>query len=247
MILIIPDIHGRDFWKVPFADIIEKKIQFDEIIFLGDYFDPYSYENITEVDAIFNWHNLNKSLRKVSWSSPVKFTFLLGNHDFKYVNDDFMKMAGGDKTMIHTLNEVKGIFKDNMMKFKLAYELKVNEKNFLFTHAGVNKNWYERHKDLIGPLSASNLNALQFTKEGVEALSEVGYMRGGNCETGGMLWADVSDNKEKVEPFDYQIFSHTQQMKDPIITENYAMLDCRKPFILDDEGNIIDYETYDKN
>ena len=241
MILIIPDIHGRDFWKIPFNDIVEKRASFDEIIFLGDYFDPYVYENIDEVESIFNWHNMRKLLRKVSWSAPVKFTYLIGNHDFKYMNDDFMKNAGGDKTMKRTLNEVKGIFKDNILQFKLAYETVVNNKKILFTHAGVNKEWYERHKDLIGELNATNLNKLQFSKEGVEVLCEVGYSRGGDSPTGSILWADVTDNTDKIEPFDYQIFSHSQQERYPIISPNFAMLDCRRPFVLDDEGNIKEY------
>ena len=41
-ILIIPDIHGRTFWK----ECI--KCECDEIIFLGDYLDPYimkEYQN----------------------------------------------------------------------------------------------------------------------------------------------------------------------------------------------------------
>ena len=37
-ILIIPDIHGRDFWIEPCKHIDE----FDKVIFLGDYHDPYS-------------------------------------------------------------------------------------------------------------------------------------------------------------------------------------------------------------
>jgi predicted phosphodiesterase len=50
-ILIIPDIHGRTFWK----ETIEKhKDEVDKIIFLGDYLDPYPWENITRKDAIRN-------------------------------------------------------------------------------------------------------------------------------------------------------------------------------------------------
>ena len=36
-ILIIPDIHGREFWVEPCSHVDE----FDKIIFLGDYHDPY--------------------------------------------------------------------------------------------------------------------------------------------------------------------------------------------------------------
>ena len=39
-----------------------------------------------------------------------------------------------------------------------------------------------------------------------------------------------------VEGYDYQIFGHTLQNKDPIITDKWACLDCRKAFILDENG-----------
>ena len=41
-VLIIPDVHGREFWK----EGIEKRKQNELIIFLGDYTDPYPHEGI---------------------------------------------------------------------------------------------------------------------------------------------------------------------------------------------------------
>ena len=47
-ILILPDIHGRTFWKKP----CENPKEFDLIIFLGDYLDPYeSIDGITKEEA----------------------------------------------------------------------------------------------------------------------------------------------------------------------------------------------------
>ena len=40
-LLIIPDVHGREFWK----DAVEEYPNLP-VIFLGDYMDPYSYEGI---------------------------------------------------------------------------------------------------------------------------------------------------------------------------------------------------------
>ena len=43
-ILILPDIHGRPFWK----DAVEKHFdECDKIVFLGDYLDAYPNEEIT--------------------------------------------------------------------------------------------------------------------------------------------------------------------------------------------------------
>ena len=41
-VLVIPDIHGRTYWKEATA-----KYPNLPVIFLGDYLDPYSYEGIT--------------------------------------------------------------------------------------------------------------------------------------------------------------------------------------------------------
>ena len=41
-ILIIPDVHGRDFWKEPVKQ--ELKNNETSIVFLGDYTDGYPHE-----------------------------------------------------------------------------------------------------------------------------------------------------------------------------------------------------------
>ena len=39
----------------------------------------------------------------------------------------------------------------------------------------------------------------------------------------------------------YQVFGHTQQESEPVITKHYACLDCRKAFLLTDKSDIITY------
>ena len=57
-ILIIPDVHGRTFWKEPV-----KNEEFDHIVFLGDYLDPYPQEGITQRQAFENFKEpLNNTL-----------------------------------------------------------------------------------------------------------------------------------------------------------------------------------------
>ena len=41
-ILIIPDVHGRDFWKEPVKKVLEDTNA--HIIFIGDYTDGYPTE-----------------------------------------------------------------------------------------------------------------------------------------------------------------------------------------------------------
>jgi len=47
--ILVPDIHGRDFWKK-----IREKATEEKIIFLGDYIDPYPQERITDEQALEN-------------------------------------------------------------------------------------------------------------------------------------------------------------------------------------------------
>lgn len=55
-VLIIPDIHGRTFWKEDvtslLADIDSRAI---DVVFLGDYVDPYPEEGISDEDAVRNF------------------------------------------------------------------------------------------------------------------------------------------------------------------------------------------------
>ena len=48
-ILVIPDDHGRGFWKE-----FVKGHENEMIVFLGDYTDPYPHENISEEETLAN-------------------------------------------------------------------------------------------------------------------------------------------------------------------------------------------------
>ena len=47
-ILVVPDVHGRMFWK----KVIDSNLL---VIFLGDYTDPYGYEGISKTQVINNF------------------------------------------------------------------------------------------------------------------------------------------------------------------------------------------------
>lgn len=74
-VLVIPDIHGRTFWKEPCSKIDE----YEKIIFLGDYLDPYDFENISVEDAIANFEEIIDFAKK----NINKVILLLGNHKVK--------------------------------------------------------------------------------------------------------------------------------------------------------------------
>lgn len=74
-IFIIPDVHGRTFWKEINPD------DADLIIFLGDYVDPYGDEGITPKMALDNLKELVNFYNKYK----DKCVFLKGNHDYPYI------------------------------------------------------------------------------------------------------------------------------------------------------------------
>lgn len=70
-ILVIPDVHGRSFWREPLNKIDE----FDHVIFLGDYMDPYPGEATYE-EALQSLKDIISLKKKY----PDKITLLIGNH-----------------------------------------------------------------------------------------------------------------------------------------------------------------------
>lgn len=75
-IIIIPDVHGRKFWKKG-AEYIKTHPD-SKIVFLGDYLDPYTYyENITQDQAYDNFIELIEFAKE--YQNQV--ILLWGNHE----------------------------------------------------------------------------------------------------------------------------------------------------------------------
>ena len=232
-LLIIPDVHGRTFWK----EAIEKhKDEVDKIIFLGDYLDPYPWEGITRKDAI---RNLEEIINFKS-ENKDKVILLLGNHDFPYIDKRrFYSRCRYDSSNAYHIEEM---FRSHRSLFDLAYEETVGERHILFTHAGLQKGWYDKHKDLIGELTVENLNRLKDTPGGVGALCEASRRRGGWDLYASIVWNDVTETPKSINdelPWNYQVFGHSQQEEHPIITDEFACLDCRKAFIINEDGYFV--------
>lgn len=210
-ILVIPDVHGRDFWIEPCQHIDE----FDKVVFLGDYHDPYPFQ----VSADTSRHRLRDLLVPFVEEHQDKVTCLFGNHDGNYL---IGIMA--DRFDRHHREEIRGYL--DRLHLKLAHK----EGDVLFTHSGVLPLW----------LQANNLTLDDVLNEKVpqEALMQVSPYRGGFDHCGSCVWGDVREymDSTKIEGL-YQIFGHTQ-LESQIIMKDFACLDCRKAFVLDtDKGH----------
>ena len=263
-IIIIPDVHGRTFWKE--AVYKYRNVEGVHIVFLGDYLDAYKdIDGIEPEDAIVNFEEIIDVAR-----SANNITLLIGNHDLHYW-PIYLKSWGCRRYELYK-NDISNMFLSNKDLFKIAYETYINGKQYLFTHAGVVKLWYEwitgklyrgteydkyYYKDVYElsdedaklldiELNAEGLNSLLGHKQGQIVLGMVSRDRGGDEINGSCLWADIHEHLWAWEKFDnnklYQIFSHSfvyPSFDEYFIDENIAMLDCRKTFVLDCKTGII--------
>ena len=230
-ILIIPDVHGRSFWK----EAVDSK-DYEKIIFLGDYTDPYEMEGITDDMAVDNF----KSIIDYKQQNPDKVVLLLGNHDLHYYSEYYYELAGGVRYDPVSAVALQRLFTKYHSFFQLAWETDWGSKHYLFSHAGITQSWLKQNMELIRKPDARHLNRLLHSNEGLESLAQVGEMRWGDYPSGSMVWADVVEMLESNPlPDTYQIVGHTMQFDGPIITDNLACLDCRAGFSINQEGEIL--------
>ncbi|MDR3260291.1 MAG: metallophosphoesterase [Tannerella sp.] len=229
-VLIVPDIHGRKFWE-PALDYP------GEVIFLGDYTDPYAYEGFNQEDAC-------RALQKIvayKMQNPDRVTLLIGNHELHYYDKQFRcsrfdEMYYERYHAILTGETTAGLFQVCKQK-----------ENYLFIHAGITKGWYDLHADelqSLGDCLEEQINRL--FRQRIEAFYEASRYRGGFSEHGSPLWADVQEHFSEAESFNdllTQVIGHTQLTGDaPFIREHIRLLDNRRLYLLRNDT----FEEYGK-
>ena len=229
--IVIPDIHGRTFWK----DSIKQSKKGEKIIFLGDYLDPYPFENISVSDAIDNFLEIIKFKEE----NKDRVILLLGNHDIYY----YKHLTGPSRYSYEYKDTIEKIFDEYHDFFQIAYETE----NTLFTHAGYLPKWASNVKTLFDIEVLPNAESINKLID-KEALMMISFERGGRYGYGSCIWADVSEHGYSKSIDKYQIFGHTLQLNladyyktgdikdgNPIINDNYAMLDCRHAFYYNEQ------------
>lgn len=231
-ILVIPDVHGRSFWK----EAVERHPNADTI-FLGDYHDPYTYEGISEEKSLENFCEIVNYAR-----NHPNVHLLLGNHDLHYLCcfGEACRLDYKNSLAIHSL------ICDNIYLFRLMEYRVVADKTVVFTHAPILKEWLDMIEETDNiPLLSNNLNELlhsiiqdPFTTE--KALGFISPYRGGIDTVGSPVWADMREiqNDNLLPTVDYNVFAHTQ-LKDAMITDRWANLDSRQAFLLTPDLQLI--------
>ena len=218
-ILLVPDVHGRSFWR-------EAKNRVDEyeyIIFLGDYLDPYPWEGIT-------WEEAEKGFIEIlnfKKEHSNKVVLLIGNHDYHYIDMQFMDCS----RLNHKLREhIHNVFEENKNLFQLGFAYLDDKCDYLFTHAGVYEEWLHENdifvEDILNKVVSST------------ALSSISLWRGGVDNVGSCIWADIHEyyNHTPAEGW-IQYVGHSQQQSHPHKTRAITCVDCRRLFELDPKTN----------
>ena len=255
--MIIPDLHGRKFWRKTIVNNIE---QVDKIIFLGDYLDPYGNEieenpELMECEGFGDAKNLLNMLNDIvglKKNEPEKYILLTGNHTDSYI---WSKFNAATRTDYKNWEKYHKFFLENLEYFNLVW----TENNCIFSHAGISEKWAKVFLEDYMEYNESALEGISYTKECAEvlrdtslkdfnihyinAISNISFYRGGPVDEGSCEWADIREHidfknstSDKViglgEEGIFQIFGHTQ-LKNKFICDKWACLDCRKGFIVD--------------
>lgn len=213
-ILIVPDVHGRAFWH----RALELVDQVDQIVFLGDYLDPYSHEGISFDLALEEFNKILEFKKEY----PDLITLLVGNHDMHYIIEDFMDCSRRNTDMLDQLHK---LYNSNLDLFNLIHI----EDDWLFSHAGVYKGWMDKYE-----FTLEDLNLKTFLGSHWPALEDLSMYRGGYNFVGSCVWADIRESvKNELFPGYKQVVGHTQLNDKPYIVDKIACVDVRRCFILD--------------
>lgn len=138
-ILVIPDVHGRSFWKEPAYRYIDRV---DKVIFLGDYLDPY-LDKFEEYQPQYVYDNFLEII-DFAQSNRDKVILLKGNHDQHFASELFRDLACGSRCDTINWDAFHKLFSNYKGLFKLAHLEKVNGITFIFSHAGLTVSWINK-------------------------------------------------------------------------------------------------------
>jgi hypothetical protein len=229
-LIIIPDVHGRSFWRKAV-----REHPGEEYIFLGDYLDPYPQDGVTLDEAFTGLEDIIAFKE----NAPDRVTLLWGNHDLHYL---YPELEGSRLDYSHGKRN-RDFFREHYSEFQIAAERMVGGKRFLFTHAGVGRKWME---SILPTIKEEEMTARFFNESFpyqafIRALDRVSHYRGGPDRYGSLIWADLleQENPENQLPSTVQVFGHTMVLEAFNYENRIYGLDCQECFYLDLETGAV--------
>jgi hypothetical protein len=215
--LVVGDIH-QDL--APIKNLLETTETFDEIVFLGDWFD--SHKTPPEVASFEETCTFLKSLLE---NLREKCVFLLGNHDLSYIaRNTSHSHTHIKKTPTYSCS---GFTNSKGKKFRKAFFDQGLKDTFFTEHfkpAHLAQGWLLSHAGVMGELFPYGCSRETLVNENLlEAwknfrllahpynpiLSQIGRCRGGEAPFGGVLWCDANEEFRPSTLAGKQLFGHT--------------------------------------
>lgn len=246
-ILIIPDIHGRTFYRDALSEALRNNI---EVVCLGDYLDPYEEDGITNEEAF----TIMEEVVEAKKARPHMVHLLIGNHDSSYLYAPEICPSRFDYDNAQRNHE---FFMKNSLYFDLFYDTRIAGKRFLFSHAGITSGWLSELGYSLQGIDEALMSlkkeymeyCLDTSKTAIwEKLSYISEERGGKHQIGSMIWADFFEHTDKLNWLEdeniIQIVGHTQLNYHPVkVSGRLYCLDCGEPFYIDGDGLICAWMT----
>ena len=239
-IAVVPDVHGKSFWKIA----KEKIDSVDEVIFLGDYLDAYTFKILANREI-----ELNNFLEILNFKKeyPEKVVLLLGNHDIGYL----LRLGCSRQTYGEMFDIYQQHFEENITLFQMTEYVQLNDEKICFSHAGVLRKWVEK---VMQKLDLDNLSSKLAILDGIFnfliqkykepeyesflkwALWLVGPARGGfDGSCGSIVWADSTEWEGEENFFGTeitQVIGHNRLSSSMILTNGVKCVDSISPEVL---------------
>lgn len=190
--LVIPDIHGRNtLWPL----VLDQ--EFDEVVFLGDYFD--SFDPITPRQQEDNFQKIMQRAR-----GDKRIVTLLGNHSFHY-------LAGVDETYSGYQHGPSGMYRQALEDNKDLLKICHQSGNYLFSHAGITKTWCKTWDIDLGNLAESVNELFKHKRYAFKFQPGRTWSNYGDDITQGPLWVRPRSLIQDMVPGYTHVVGHTPQ------------------------------------
>lgn len=206
--IIIGDIHGRDSWK----SLVD--LDYDKFIFLGDYFDSFT------IPGVIQLHNFNEILN-FKRENNDKVELLIGNHDYHYfpgVREDYSGYQATKRFDFQSALETA--YNDGLLKVVYQY------KDYIFSHAGITKNWFHNYGLDIDNISDSVNHLFKYKPKSFVFQMGRNFSNTGDDVTQGPFWVrPESLYRDYLDDYKF-VVGHTSVENIYTFKEKIFLVDC---------------------
>lgn len=233
--IFIGDIHGRTNWR----RIVRDHKDADEIVFFGDYFDPYDHQ--IELRSLMS--NFKKIIEFKEFNDQ-KVILLLGNHDLHYIADVEPCSRYDFKNSLF----IREAFLSNLGHFSVLHQFE----NVICTHAGLSPIWLDLNfGDWTLPSLGDSIEKLFHLNPNSFAYNTLDKSGFGDDPVQGPMWIRprsliMANKEDKRLDSLVQVFGHSQ-VEDIIESHNVLLNEFDGKFFMVDALEHGGYLVCDNN